>query len=307
MARRMEKRSARILALLLAFIMIGSVFAYMMKGGSPKNREVKVRVEDFEGYLNWTPRDAYYIQYFNLTYITHFEKNDPLRQYVDDNLQKILTSAVFSRSVLEMTSGISKIYVANYMTAIPLYFIDANMGKVYFAKDDEVKYGSFTMQVRKGGIALVDETSPIIVGYKPLVEKTIDIVEGKEVGLGNLSKYVYRINGSFAYAFIMYGKAAGRILKSENESICDFFFEGYRYNQLNNTYEKVWAIHFIGNYFFSGMNETMRDFKYYKVRNFDDGFGIAIMEDEDFIKVVNAQPRILTWKIINEENENESS
>ncbi|WP_290598027.1 MULTISPECIES: hypothetical protein [unclassified Archaeoglobus] len=306
MVRKMERKSARILAFLLALIMLGSVFAYMMKGGPAEHRPVSYRLDDFRSYVNWTPDGAYYIQYFNFTYLAQLESNDPMKNYIDSNLQDVLIGAVFSRAVLEMTSGISKIFVVNYMTAIPLYFVDANMGKIYFAKEDEVKYGNFTLQVRKGGIALVDRTSPIILGYKPLVERAIDVIEGKNVSAGNETyQYLSRINGSFAYAFFMYGESARASFKSGNESVADFFFEGYRYNFTNNSYEKVWALHFIGNYFFGKMNESEKNFEYYKVKNFGDGLSIAVMEDKDFTKVVNAQPNILSWKISFNTTQNE--
>jgi len=298
MARKMEKKSARILAFLLALIMIGSVFAYMMRSGSAEKREVEFRLDDFRSYVNWTPDGVYYMQYYNFTYLAQLEANDPMKDYVNSKLQNVLVSAVFSRAVLEITSGISQILVANYMTAIPLYFVDANMGKVYFAKEDETKYGNFTLQVRKGGIALVDQTSPVIVGYKPLVERAIDVIEGKNVSTGKETyRYLSRINGSFAYAFIMYGEPAKASFRSGNKSIVDFFFEGYRYNFINNSYEKIWALHFLGNYFFGGMNESEKNFEYYKVKNFKDGLSIAVMEDKNFTKVIEARPNILSWQI----------
>ena len=64
-------------------------------------------------------------------------------------------------------------------------------------------------------------------------------------------------------------------------------------------------MHFIGNYFFSGMNESEKNFEYYKVKNFDDGLSIAVMEDKNFTKVVNAQPNILSWHISFNTTQNE--
>ncbi len=306
MARRMERKSARILAFLLALIMLGSVFAYMMKGGSAEHRPVSYRLDDFRSYVNWTPGGVYYFKYFNFTHLAQLESNDPMREYINSNLQDVLIGAVFSRAVLETPSGISNVLVADYRTAISLYFVDANMGKIYFAKEDEVRYGNFTLQVRRGGIALVNQTSPIIVGYKPLVEKAIDVIEGKSVSAGNETyQYLSRINGSFAYAFFTYGDLVRASFKSGNESVADFFFEGYRYNFVNTSYEKIWAMHFIGNYFFGGMNESEKNFEYYKVKNFDDGLSIAVMEDKNFTKVVNAQPNILSWHISFNTTQNE--
>ncbi len=300
MARKMEKRSARLLALILALIMIGSVFAYMMRGGYSEKREVKYHLENFREYVNWVPDGVYYFQYFNFTYLSQLDRDDPMVEYVNTNLKDVLISAVFSRTVLEVTSGIHEILVANYMKAVPLYLVNAGGGKVYFAKEDEIKHGEFTLQVRRGAIAFVGEVSPFLIGYKPLVENATDIISGKDnlVGAGNFTyKYLSRINGSFAYALFMYGDAAKSSMKAGNESVGDFFFEGYRYNFANNTYEKVWAIHFLGHFFFGGMNESEKDFQYYKVKNFEDNFGIAVMEDANFTKVLKARPNILSWSI----------
>ncbi len=303
----MEKKSARALAFLLALIMLGSVFAYMMRGSSTEQREVVARLGDFRSYVNWTPYGVYYMQYYNLSYLTRLEKNDPLASFVHKNLESVLIPAIFSRSVFETTSGIYKVFVADYRTAVPLYLVDANMGRVYFAKDDKVTYGNFTLQVRKGGIALVDQTSPIIVGYKPLVEKAIDALEGKAASSSNETyRYLSRINGSFAYAFIMYGEPVKASIRSGNESVADFYFEGYRYNFVNRSYEKVVAMHFIGNYFFGKLNESEKNFEYYKVKNFQDGLSIAVMEDKNFTRAISAKPNILTWKISFQTPENET-
>ncbi len=301
MARRMEKRSARLLALLLALIMLGSVFAYMSRGGgTTEKREVFLRLDDFREYVNITPAGAYYLQYVNLSYLSTLPRDDPLRKYCEDQLKNMLVSAVFSRTVLEVPKGFSRIFSASYAgIAIPLYFVDANMSKIYFSKDREERYGEFTIQVRNNGIALIDQISPFVVGYTPLVAKVADIVNDPERSVGNYTyTYLSRINGTFAYAYFMYGDVVKDAVKAENESVADFFFEGYRYNLTSGNYEKVWAMHFIGNYFFAKMNESERNFEFYTVENFDDGLGIAVMGDKNFSKVLQAKPNILSWKII---------
>ncbi len=298
MAKRMEKRSARILAFLLALIMLGSVFAYMMRSGNVEKREVLLKLNDFREYVNITPKGAYYFEYVNLKQLVTLDREDPLRQFVEKKLNDLLVRSIFSRTVLEVPGGFEEIFVASYNPAVSLYFVNTNMSKVYFAKDSEVKYGNFTVQLRKGGLALIDELSPFVVGYTPLVRKVVDVVEGREDSVGNETyKYLSRINGSFVYASFVYGDVAKQAIKAENESVADFFFEGYRYNATNGSYEKVWAMHFIGNFFFGKMNKTEQKFEYYRVYNFNDGFGIAVMGDKNFTKVVEARPRILSWKI----------
>jgi len=310
MARRMEKKSARMLAFLLALIMLGSVFAYMIGGGTSEKREVSARLDNFREYVNWTPADANYIEYYNLSYLaylTTINKNDPLALMVNQKLNQLLIPAIFSRQVLEVTGGISQVMVADFGATVPLYFVDAQMNKIYFAKDGEEKYGNFTLQLKRPGIALVSELSPLVVGYKPLVEKVVETVEGKYPAYGNNTySYLSRINGSFAYAFIMQGDLVRNAIKIGNESPADFFFEGYRYNFENKSYEKVWAMHFEGNYFFGGINESEKTFEFYRVQNFEDGLSVAVMEDKNFTKVVNAMPNILTWQISFNTTENES-
>jgi len=306
MARRMEKKSARILAFILALIMLGSVFAYMTRGSRAEQRELLNRTEDFRDYFSWVPEGAKYAQYYNLSYASLLGKNDPLAELVSTELQKNLISTLFSRQILELTGGIHQMMILDYGKTIPLYFIDVGEGKVYFAKEGEVKYGNYTVQLRRGEIALVSELSPIVYGYKPLVLETLDAVEGKNESLGKVKEYLMRINGSFAYAFIAYGDHVRDWIKIGNESPTDFFFEGYRFNFENKSYEKVWAMHFEGNYFFGGINESEKSFEFYKVENFEDGLSVAVMEDKNFTNVVNAMPNILTWQITLNPPENES-
>jgi len=298
MVKRMERKSARLLALLLALIMLGSVFAYMLKGGNVERREVIYRLEDFREYVNWTPADASYVRYYNLSYVSMLGKNDPISNMVTSELNELLIPAIFSRQVFEITGGISQIMVVDFGGSVPLYFVDAGMSKIYFAGEGEIQHGNFTLKVRRPGIALVSEVSPMIVGYKPLVEKAVDTLEGKYPSFGNNSyDYLSRINGSFAYALFAYGDVVRDWIRIGNESPADFFFLGYRYNFNNSSYEKVWAMHLEGNYFFGGMNESEKNFEYYKFQNFEDGLSIAIMEDKDFNKVVNAVPNILKIQI----------
>ncbi len=300
---QMEKRSARIIALILALIMIGSVFAYMMRGNSPEKRKVVLKLNDFREYVNITPKGAYYFQYVNFQSLGQFTKDNPLKQYVDNKLDNILVPTIFSRSVLEVTRGIYSVFEATYGPGISLYFVDANQSRVFFAKKGEFKYHNFTIQYF-GNIALMDQTSPFVVGYAPLVMKVVDVIQKRNESVGkDIYKYLARINGSFVYADFMYGNIVKMAMKSNNTSIADFFFEGFRYNATDGLYEKVWAIHFLGNYFFAAMNKSEQNFAYYTFKNYPDGLSVAVMGDKDFTKVLYAKPRILAWKIILTKNE----
>ncbi len=131
------------------------------------------RLNDFRDYVNWTPADAVYVQYYNLSYTSKLGSKDPLASMVTTDLNKLLIPAIFSRQVLEVTSGISQVMIADFGESVPLYFVDAGMGKIYFAKEGEVKHGNFTLQVRRPGIALVSELSPLVVGHKPLLRRLL--------------------------------------------------------------------------------------------------------------------------------------
>ncbi len=291
---RIEKRSARILAFILALIMLGSVFTYIMRGGGENRREVFLRLEDFREYVNITPKSAYLIEYVNMSYL-YLERNDSLRNYVSSKLREILRPEIFNKAVISFPGGFHSVVVARCYDIMQsyLYFIDTNLSKVYFAYRDEVKVGNHTIKVRPG-IAMFDEISPVVIGYPMVVADVVRIIEGEENGLSDYYKYLSRINGSFLYAWYTYGDYAKAIMKANNTSVTDFFFEGYRFNETNRSYEKVWAVHFIGNYFFAKTNVT----DYYYVKSYDDGFSIAVLGDKNFTKLINAQPRILTYRIV---------
>ena len=290
---RMEKRSARILAFVLALIMIGSVFAYVMRGGTQNKREVKEIFSDFRDYINITPKSAYLIEYVNLSYL-YLNKDDPLREYIDHKLKNILRPEIFSRSIISFPNGFRSIVLAYCYDTVQsyFYFVDTNLSKVYFAYNSELKIGNYTVKVRPG-IALLDEISPVVVGYIKPVSDVVEILEGNETGLSEYHKYLSRINGSFLYAWYTYGDYAKSTIKANNSSMADFFFEGYRFNETNKSYEKVWALHFIGNYFFAKTNKT----EYCYIRSYDDGFSVAVLGDKNFTKLMKTNPRILMYQI----------
>ncbi len=297
MAKRMERRSARILAFLLAFIMLGSVFAYMFSGGKPEERKVLIEVEDFRELVNLTPSGAVYFEYVNLSYAAMLEKNDPLRSMVENAAKNMMDPRIFNRMVVEVPSGIREVFAASYVNrSTPLYFADAAKRKVYFVADETVEVGNLTVKLH-GNIALIDDVSPFVIGYAPLVLAAAETIEGKNSSCSGLAKYLSRINGSFAYAYFLSGDAAKRAFKINNSSAADFFFEGFRYNWSSGMYEKVWGVHFIGNFFFGGMNTTKVGIGYYWARNFDDNFGVAVIGDKDITKVLQTTPNVLTIEI----------
>lgn len=296
MVRKLEKRSARILALLLTFIMLGSVFAYVSGGGTREKRETKLSLSASEivGYL---PENSL-IYYYNLTEINALSRKlgdkDPLVAYVGKIASQELNYAYNSyldRRIVEFTSNIQEFLVARYGD-FDVYIVNENASKVYFAKQAEQKMGNFTVKLY-GSVAIADEVHPLLVGYNSLVLEVIERIDKEKPS--DYSTYISRLNGTFLFYFMTFGNLTGKYVRftEGNESPADFFFQGFRFNETSGNYEKVWGIHFIQNYFFSGVNESEKGFEYYYFENFDDGFSIAIMGDKNFTAVENAIPNVV--------------
>lgn len=294
MARKLEKRTARILALILAFIMLGSVFAYMSPKRVEEKRDVKVKFEDFRTWIDILPEDGLFY-YFNLTELGLLSKNlgakDPLVNFTEEGASNALYSRYLSSRIVQLTHSIEEFVYADY--GYPLYLIDNNDSKVYFANEKNEIVGKFDVQFSKYGVAMIGEVSPLVIGYYSLVLGVAENLNNDRKT--EYSDYLLRLNDSFVFAFFTYGKKAGEVfkLKQTNESIADFFFQGYRYNSTSQQYEKVWGVHFVQNYFFTELNETEKESDYYYYENSEDGFSIAVMGDKNFTKVLNATPKVM--------------
>ncbi len=286
MARKLEKRSARILALILAFIMLGSVFAYMFPRSTPEKRDVPENTSFY---------------YFNLTELkllyNKLGPKDPLVNFTGLEATHALHSNYLNARIVQFDSNSIREFILAEYGYYQIYFINENDSKVYFAKDTEYSIGNYTIQVSKYGVAMLDEISPLVIGYYPLViEVAKNLNENRKT---ECSSYISRLNSTFVNAFSICGKMTGEIFKlnQTNESIVDFFFQGFRYNFTSQQYEKVWGVHFTQNYFFAELNETEKDFDYYYFENFDDGFSIAVMGDKNFRKVLDARAQIMGFII----------
>jgi hypothetical protein len=300
MARKLEKRSARILALILAFIMLGSVFAYMFPRSTPEKREVKVKIENIGNCIDLVPENGMFY-YFNITELKLLYKKlgskDPLVNFTEAEATNALRSSYMNTRIVQFDSNSIQEFILAEYGYYPIYFINENDSKVYFAKDTEYSIGNYTMQVSKYGVAMLNEISPLVIGYYPLVmEAAKNLNEGRKT---EYSGYLSRLNETYVFAFFTYGNHTGDIVKlnQTNESIMDFFFQGFRYNFTSQRYEKVWGVHFTQNYFFTELNESEKDFEYYYFENFDDGFSVAVMGDKNFTRTFNAVPKVMGFII----------
>ncbi|MEM0350456.1 MAG: hypothetical protein QXU61_01635 [Archaeoglobaceae archaeon] len=296
MVRRLERRSARILAIILAFIMLGSIFAYVSGGGMREKRNIKINLKMLEA-VNYVPENTILFYYNILEYNTLLKrlgKNDPLLEYFEKDLNRELEFAsmyYLNKRIVEFTHPIEELLVVQYGD-FNIYFINENISKVYFAKQFEQNVDGFSIKV-SGGVAVVEDFHPLLIGYTPFV---LEVVKRINSGKGNdYGTHLTKLNDTFLFFFLIFGNETRKYIKfsQDNESALDFFFQGFRYNESSQRYEKIWGIHFTKNYFFSNINETEKNFEYYYFENFEDGFSIAVMGDRDFEKVLNATPNIL--------------
>jgi hypothetical protein len=278
----METKSARILALILALIMLGSVLAYAIKGSPKSHRDVKFEMGDnFKSYMQYLPDGANQVAYMDL----HTE-NDTLRSYVKNVMKKNLDPLFFRSNLIQFTHGIERMLIAAYPDGI-LYFVDVNKSKVYFAHDRKDTYMGYTIKTKQG-IALTDEISPVVYGTSESVARTIEVISGGKAG--NATNYTERLPyDNYNFALVFFDDAAKELLNGTD--YIDFYFAGYRMN--GSMYEKVVAVHFTGYGGFADSNVTA----YYNFTNYDDGFSVAIMQDTNFTKIVEAQPEIRVIEI----------
>jgi len=280
----MEKKSARFLALLLAFIMIGSVLAMLPRGTqkSPE-REVKYEFDKFDEWLMILPAVP-----DQVIYIDTDTEDRVLLEYIDSVIAKNWNPNIFTG--LRIDSPVKKMLIAGYRDGL-LYMVDINKTRVFYTGDPDV-YKGFNVKFGQG-VMLVPEISPFIIGTAPHSAAVIDTVISEGGGTYKLiSNYTPRIPGNFNVMFMFYGEAAEMLISGGNlEDYTDFYLEGVRVN--GTIYEKVVAIHFTGSGGFANfsVNDTI-PVEYYDFTNFEDGFSVAIMHDYNLTKLMEAQPRL---------------
>lgn len=275
-----ERRSAKLLAFVLAMIMIASVLAYAFRNPSKtEQRFVKFEMgEDWRDWIKYLPNSSY-IVYFNYT-----EKNETLIGY-EYNKTLEFVNPVFG-NFRPSLAYFKKMMIVDYFN----YLIDVNRSRVYFSYNQKEDYKNFTMKIGASAgrlYAMVDEIHPVILAYPFYARYIIDSLNEPKIG------YASRINGTFSYFIVLAGEKAMQALTDNGTPIADFYFEGYRMN--GSVYEKVVGIHFIRYYFFAEMEEN--ETAYYHYRNYN-GFSIAKIGSYNFTYLINAMPEIRTVKVI---------
>jgi hypothetical protein len=293
MPGKFEKRSARLLALFLALIMVGSAIAIAFRGMGPskmETRSVKFSFKTFNEWLKCVPPtdEVIYVSLKNCT-------NATLWNYLQRVMDNNMISGFFEP--VSFTTPIQRMLIAFYPNGL-LYLVDINMSKMV-ATGEKVNVNGIDVWVKNVNIynryyevAATPEISPAIVGTAPQVEESIKAITSNTTNMEELvGNYTAKIPGNFNAAFVFYGKKAESILQMNNTPYGDFYFAGIRMN--GSLFEKVVAIHFIQPGGFVESNNTSSEFAHYWVKNYvNESLSVAVMDSGNLTKILNAEPEM---------------
>ncbi len=285
MAKPLEKRSAKILALILALIMLGSVLVYAFKGSyTAPSREIKYSVSDFKGTLKLVS-DSSKIYYLN------FRTADPdLTQLIEAYWQSLSQDYVFR--YIRFTSVNSTIYAEYPPVSLGyypyLFLFDVGNSKVFFTYDEKQEYDGITLKL-KGSYGMAENVNPIAVGTVDAVMGYVDVISGKRKVNNTYAEYIAKLPDlDYRFVVMLTGDSADQVIRMNKSvgAVTDFYFEGIAINKTGG-YDKVVAINFKQNVFFVKSNVTA----YYNVTRYD-SLNIAFMHDTNFTKIVTAKPEM---------------
>lgn len=277
MAKKMETKSARALAILLALIMIGSVFA-MMPGGndSAPKREVTYSYNGLQNLVDILPSGVRQVIYTSTADLD----DEALREYTNNVTRKNLHDSVFNK--MGQFQELNGILITGYSDGL-LYLVDVNQTKVYYS-GEEGNYSGFNVKTNNN-IMMTKEVSPFLIGTQPHVKSALNSIPVKNES--KYSEYISRVPGEFNVVFMFPGESAQGLMSSNFTNYTDFYMEGIRTN--DSTYEKIVAMHFKssrGGF----MDSNVTD--YYNYTNYEDNFGMVTMRDSNFNKILQAQPKL---------------
>ncbi|AIY89702.1 hypothetical protein [Geoglobus acetivorans] len=288
MAKPLETRGAKLLALMLALIMLGSVLVYAFKGSKTlPEREIKYEVSGFKEILDLVS-DSSRVIYLN------FNLTDPgLVQLVDAYYKSLVSyDPLFRYNYIGLVS-LNSMYYVEYPQTLPgnnpyVYLLDSGNYKVFFRHESKDEYMGVTVKLVKG-YAMAENVNPVAVGTSDAVYKYIDRISGVTKVEDNYTAYIEKIPDlNYKFALVLFGDLANRSIRmngSEGE-VADFYFEGIALND-SGGYDKVVAINFKQNIFFVQSNVT----EYYNVTRYGD-LNIAFMHDTNFTRILEAKPEM---------------
>lgn len=292
MAKRMEKKSARLLAIVLALIMIGSVFAMMPGRDTNNKRDVKYSCDGLQEWIDILPSGTSQIIYTSPAGI----EDESLSRYVNNVTNNNYYPAVFSNLGTNVFQELNGFLVAGYNDGL-LYLIDANRTKIYYS-GEEGNYSGFKVKSNQD-IMMTPETSPFLIGTQKHVRTALDLTSANSNP--KYGEYVSRVPGEFNVVFMFPGESAQRLMSSNFSNYTDFYMEGIRAN--DSMYEKVVAMHFKssqGGFIDSNVTD------HYNFTSYEDNFGTVTMRDSNLTKILHAQPRlkpVITFKQVEDEGE----
>jgi len=216
MPGKFEKRSARLLALFLALIMVGSAIAIAFRGSGSTQagvRNVKYHFKSFNEWLKCVPPtgEIIYVSLKNCT-------NETLWEYLQKVMDNNMISDLFAP--VTFTTPIQRMLVALYPSGV-LYLVDINMSKMK-PSGEKVNVNGIDVWVKTVKIygryyeaAATPEVSPAIVGTAPQVEESIKTITSGNTSMAKLvGNYTAKIPGKFNAIFMFYGKKAESLLQS---------------------------------------------------------------------------------------------
>ena len=285
MAKPLERKSAKLLALILALIMLGSVLVYAFRGGyTTPSREVVYKIEGLKNVLKLLS-DSQQVYYLN------FKADDPSIQSLINAYWENLAKDPAMRYIrfTEINSMYYVLYNSTYFGYSPYMFLfDVGSSKVFYSYEKKEDYSGVTIKIRRG-YGLTENTNPVALGTLDAVMRYVDLLSAQK-NMNN--SYVLLINKlpdkNYAFFVALFGEYANQTIRLKNSTgkVADFYFEGISLNE-SGGYDKVVAINFKQNVFFVESNVT----EYYKVERYD-GLNIAIMHDLNFTKIIGAKPEM---------------
>ena len=275
MAKTLERRSAKLLAFVLALIMIGSVAVIAFRGSTyiPK-REVKYEFRDVLDVISKLPDKPDVVYYLDFT-----------GNRIASSIAKAYAKNLFQNKVfnyVRLVSFNSTIVAFYYNTGSFLYLFDTDK-RVFASYDKKEEIDGFDVKVKEF-YGVVDEINPVVIGT---MDKVYELIKNIRSG-SDEDEFVTKIpRRDYFFIRIFRGDVLNSIIKlnQSNESIADFYFEGYSMN--GSRYEKVVAMNFTKNVFFIESNKTEE----YYFKNYG-GFSVAIMIDSNFTKLLTSSPEM---------------
>ncbi|WP_456368787.1 hypothetical protein [Geoglobus sp.] len=286
MVKPLEKKSAKLLAFVLALIMLGSVLVYALKGSYtiPK-RDVLYEAEGFREtlkllsdslqvyYLNFKTSDPNIVSLVN-AYWKNFA-SDPILQYVRFTELDSMYYVIYNQSEFGYTP---------YM-----YLFNVGDSKVFFSYDNKEDYLGVTVKTKRG-YGFTENTEPVALGTIDAVMKYVDTISGNRATNSSYADYIEKLPDlNYDFAIVLFGEAANQTIKLNGSSgrVADFYFEGIAVNE-SGGYDKVVAINFQQNIFFVNAENVT---EYYNVTSYDT-LNIAFMHDTNFTKILTAKPEM---------------